>query len=116
MILVRILKIISLALGVLTIPLIFVGIGVFISPPLLVAAFVLDRIGRPESAQKNKKYLLDIAIVVLGVGIFYGLYATGSFGNIDTTGKPSTTFTAVSLVVCASITAFLLWMVNRSRA
>ena len=115
MVILRVFKILALFLGIITLPLVFLGWPIFISGIFLVFAFVADRFSNPKPGSGIKRSWINFAILLAGGASFYGLYILGSVGHIDTTGKPSGNFILISVAVCIGITSLILWLVNRRR-
>jgi len=115
------LKILLLIIGIPTLPLGFV-IGVpflVISLPSLFGAIAIDRYqaklkaGGVQTASSNA--LWSFAVIILGVGVYFGIMSVGSLGNIDTTGQASSGTKVGALVFCALVVVGGLVFVNRNR-
>src|SRR5579883_1935872 len=113
MLFLRIIKVLAIICGVIALPLIIFGWGIFISVPLFVFAYAIDRKTDPRPGQTNKKLITNIIVVLAGLACLFGLYIFGAIGHIDTTGKPDTPFMIISFVIVAAITASLLRLVNK---
>ena len=115
MLLLRILRVLALLVGIISLPLVFVGWGLFISIPMFAFAYVIS--GAIQSNPKDKpvrsKAVINSVIIIAGLASFFALYALGAIGNTDTTGKGSPEFLAISFAACFLITTLILWIVNR---
>lgn len=108
----KFLKVLAIILGIIALPLVFLGVGIFISIPLFLFAYAMDKITNPKPGQRSWKLFTNLVILFAGVGCFYGLYFIGAVGHMDTTGEPDTGFAVISGVICAGITGAVLWVVN----
>ncbi len=103
----------AIILGVAALPLIVVGWGLFISVPLFVFAFVLDRITNPKPGQNSHRIIVNAVIIMAGMACYFGFYILGGIGHVDTTGKGSTAYLIITAIITALITAVVLWIVNK---
>jgi hypothetical protein len=115
-------KILLLIIGIPTLPLGFI-IGVpflAIALPCLFGAVAIDKYQSKMrsgnvSTSSSSNTIWSFAVIVFGIGLYFGLTSLGSLGNIDTTGKASSGTQAGSLVFCAILVIAGLAFVNRKK-
>ncbi len=106
-------KIITAAIAVLSLPLILIGGGIFITVPLVGFVVVVHLITRPNndfepSSMKRLKMLFYVSTVIAGLGCFIGLYKFGATGFLKSDGKTSLVNVLVVAVVCLVVTVVIL--------
>jgi hypothetical protein len=120
MLFLKVLKIIAIILGVLSLPLVIFGWGLLITIPLFAFAFAMDRVTNPKPDDINKdlnsKLIINIIVLLAAGASLFGIYALGAIGNIDTTGSPNGLFLIAGTVIVFILAALVLWLVNKQRA
>lgn len=113
-------KIVSIVAAILTMPLLFIGIGLAIVPPLLFYVLAINRVTNPKPmsdaikiAGFNAQNIASIATIGAGFGYFVGLYTIGSLGNLDTTRRPSDNYIAAAASICVLFIVSVLFAINR---
>jgi dipeptide/tripeptide permease len=81
-------KILAIMGALLSLPLIIFGWGLLITIPLVILAYQLDKKPQTNPGVSDSRKWKMIAITT-GLAVFFGIFVIGSFGNLDTTGKPS---------------------------
>jgi hypothetical protein len=115
------LKILLLIIAIPTLPLGFiVGIPfLIIGLPSLFGAIAIDRYQAKERSGtvsgSSSNTIWNLVIVVFGIGLFFAISSVGSLGNIDTTGKASSSTIIGALIVSAIVIIGGLTIVNRNK-
>jgi glycerol uptake facilitator-like aquaporin len=91
-------KILAIIGAILSLPLIIFGWGLLITIPLVILAIALDKKPSPTGTSNSSKKWALIATAV-GLAVFFGIFVLGSFGNLDTTGKPSGAIIIIGLII-----------------
>lgn len=110
-------QVLSIILAIISIPLIFVGYGIFIFIPMVAVAFATEKAikahknNMPMSMGVHSGYI--VACIAGGLGCGFGVYFLGSLGNIDTTGKPTANSVIPGFIIAALVTFILIFIGNR---
>jgi len=105
-------QVLSIILAIISIPLIFVGFGILIFIPMVAVAFATEKAIKahknniPMTAGVHTGYIF--ACIAGGLGCGFGVYFLGALGNIDTTGKPTTSSAVPGFIVAALVTILLI--------
>lgn len=113
----RLMQIIAIICALISIPLIFLGIGIVLFVAMVAIAF-FDQ--KAISAAKHKTPMASgiysgymFANIAGGLVCAYGVYLLGAFGNVDTTGQPTLAAVVPGLAVVILLTSVLLLVGSR---
>ena len=112
-------QVLSIILAIISIPLMFLGVGFFIFIPMVAVAFATEKAIKahknnvPMSGMMHGGYIL--ACIAGGLGCGFGVYFLGAVGNIDTTGKSTPGSVTPGFIIAALVTFILFVIGNRMR-
>ncbi len=109
-------RISTFVLAVLTLPFFYNNLGLlFITFPLLLVTFVVDRIYTPRKGQNTKKLVASTGIIIAGLVFFFIASFFAALGT-DASGSTSMSGFLVAIIISITLTAAGLAIVNRQKA
>ncbi len=113
---IKALKILAILAGILNLPLILFGYGIFTTTAFFWFALQMNKVTDgtydESSASMKQKFAVYSSVIFAGLASFFDIFALGAIAHIDTTGTAAAPTLFTGAVGCAALSIVAAWTIH----